>query len=121
MADARTSRSNAPWGWILQAASGLLLVVLLTLHVIAQHFMGRDGLLSYREVVAYLRTPAALVLETLFSATVLYHALSGVRAILLDLGLSRAQQQRLSAWLWVLGTAAFLYGLVLTLSLALRG
>jgi len=120
---ARVTRSTgySPWAWILQAASGILLVVLLTLHLVAQHFVGSEGVLSYQEVVAYLRNPLMLILETAFAATVLFHAFAGLRAILLDLGLSKAQERRVNVGLSVLGVALFLYGLVLTLSIATRG
>jgi len=109
------SRGYSPWAWILQAASGILLVVLLTVHIIAQHFTGSQGVLSYREVIAYLRNPAALALEIIFLACVLFHALGGVRAILLDLGLSEEQEHRVNVSLTVVGVVMFVYGVVLLL------
>lgn len=112
--DAR-SRGYSPWAWILQAASGTLLVVLLTAHIVAQHFFGKEGVLAYQEVIAYLRNPVVFTLETAFAASVLFHALAGIRAILLDLDLSREQEHRVNVGLTVLGVVMFLYGLVLTL------
>jgi succinate dehydrogenase cytochrome b556 subunit len=109
------SRGYSPWAWILQAASGILLVVLLTAHIITQHFTGGEGVLSYDEVVAYLRNPLALVLEVIFLACVLFHALAGVRAILLDLGLSKAQERRVNVSLTVVGVVMFVYGVALLL------
>jgi succinate dehydrogenase hydrophobic anchor subunit len=102
------------WVWIVQALSGLLLVVLVGAHWIAQHYVAADGLRTYAEAVAYLRHPLVFSLEVAFLLTVTVHALLGVRAILLDLGWT-------ARWLnWVLvfiGIATFGYGLELSLSL----
>ena len=65
-------------------------------------------------MVAYLRTPIILVLEVLFLVCVTTHALLGVRAILLDFGLSERAEKRVSQWLTVLGILTFGYGLWLT-------
>jgi len=109
------SRGYSPWAWILQAASGILLVILLTVHFIAQHFTGGEGVLSYHEVIAYLRNPAALLLEVVFLICALFHALGGVRAILLDLGLSEEQERRVNQSLTVVGVVLFVYGVGLLL------
>ncbi len=95
--------------WVWQALSGLLLVFLLGLHLFANHFMA-DGLLTYDDVVAYLSNPLILVLEVLFLAAVLYHAVLGVRAIMLDRGISAQQERTLTRALTVVGVALFLYG-----------
>jgi succinate dehydrogenase cytochrome b556 subunit len=108
------------WAWILQAASGALLVILLALHMTAQHFVAPGGVLNYDEVVAHLKNPIIFVLETAFAGTVLFHAFAGIRAILLDLGLSRVQERPINIVLTVLGIGLFVYGLVLTLAVATR-
>ena len=114
------SRGYSSWAWVLQAISGIVLVVLVTLHMAAQHFSGQQGILGYGEVIAYLRNPVAFVVETVFAATVIFHALAGVRAILIDLGVSGEGERRLSLGLTVLGSAMFLYSLVLTLVVVTR-
>jgi succinate dehydrogenase hydrophobic anchor subunit len=90
------------------------LVLLLGLHFIANHFIAKGGLRDFADVVAYLRTPIILVLEVLFLIVVTSHALLGVRAILLDLGLSDRVEKRLSQVLTVLGVLTVGYGLWLT-------
>jgi len=118
----RVTRSGgySAWAWILQAASGMLLVVLLSLHIIAQHFAVPGGLLDYHEVVAHLRNPVIFVLETAFAGTVLFHAFAGARAILLDLAPSKAQERSINVILTTLGVGLFVYGLVLTLVVVTR-
>jgi succinate dehydrogenase hydrophobic anchor subunit len=90
------------------------LVLLLGLHFIANHFIAKGGLRDFADVVAYLRTPIILVLEVLFLIVMTTHALLGVRAILLDLGLSDRVEKLLSQVLSVLGVLTVGYGLWLT-------
>jgi len=113
MISAVRTRGYSPWSWILQAASGVLLVVLVVLHMVAQHFAA-DGLLDYQGVINHLRNPLVFGLETVFSATVLFHAFAGARAILFDLNLGEEGEHRVTTILTIVGVAMFLYGLVLT-------
>ncbi len=95
--------------WVWQALSGLLLVVLLAVHLIVNHFAA-GGLLTYQQVVAYLSNPWVLGLEILFLATVIFHALAGVRALVLDTGVSAKTARAVTAVLVVLGLLLFGYG-----------
>lgn len=109
-------RDKAVWAWLVQALSGALLVILAGLHMLAQHFTAK-GLLRYEDVVEWLRRPAVFALETAFLAAVLAHALAGVRAVLLDLGLGPVAEKRLTRGLIVVGVMAFGYAVALTWSL----
>ncbi|MGQ9457979.1 MAG: succinate dehydrogenase [Anaerolineae bacterium] len=108
---------QALWAWLIQATSGALLVLLAGLHMLAQHFTAK-GLLRYEDVAAWLRQPPVFALETAFLAAVLVHALAGVRAILLDLGLGPVAARRATLALVALGGVAFLYAVALTWSIA---
>jgi succinate dehydrogenase / fumarate reductase membrane anchor subunit len=114
---APVSGGLATWTWPLQAASGVLLVVLAGLHMLSHHLVAPEGLRTYREVIEYLTTPSVIVLETLFSATVIFHALAGVRSILLDIDALIEHRPTINKVLVVLGLIMFLYGLFLTISL----
>ncbi len=105
------------WGWLLQAVSGILLVVLVGLHWLAQHFLAAGGLRTYADVVAYLRQPIIFGLEVAFLIVVTAHALLGVRAILLDLGLGPRADRLLRWTLLLAGAATIWYGLDLTLAI----
>jgi succinate dehydrogenase hydrophobic anchor subunit len=61
-------------GWIGQAVSGILLIVIVLLHMSLHHFQSQ-GLLSASEVIAQVSNPAFLALEILFVIVVTYHAL----------------------------------------------
>ncbi len=102
------------WLWLLQALSGVALVVLVGLHWVAQHYLAAGGLRTYAEVVAYLQQPVALGLEVAFLVVVTAHALIGVRAIIADLGLSPKWQYSVNLALWMVGALTVLYGMQLT-------
>jgi len=108
-------RQQVPsWGWIWQALTGVGLVILLALHMIAHHFVAEGGIRDYAGVVEYLRNPIIVVLEVLFLVTVTTHALLGVRAIVFDLGLSDQAEKRVSSFLAIVGVLTVAYGIWLT-------
>ena len=100
--------------WLWQVFTGVGLVLLLGLHFIANHFVARGGLRDFQEVVAYLRNPIILGLEVLFLLCVTTHALLGVRAILLDFGLSEPAERRVDRILKATGILTIGYGLAVT-------
>lgn len=107
-------RARPTWGWIWQAVSGVLVLGLITLHMIANHFVVKQGLRDFHDVVVYLSNPIVLVLEVLFLFVVTWHGLLGLRAVLFDFGLSPRTERRITRVLWVLGIAIVVYGLWLT-------
>jgi len=133
MADQRVSRDEAPVGgdagpgqsepmesgtrtvgWLIQVVTGALVLLLVTLHMIANHFIVPNGLRNFSDVVDYLRTPIVLFFEVTFLVVVTWHGLLGLRAVLFDFGLS-ARTERLITWvLTVVGVATVGYGLWLT-------
>jgi succinate dehydrogenase hydrophobic anchor subunit len=106
---AEESKPTAAWLW--QVFTGVGLVVLLGLHMIANHFIAKGGLRDYAAVVSYLRNPVILTLEVLFLICVTTHGLLGVRAIFLDFGLSDRLEKRLTRILNVIGVLTIGYGL----------
>ncbi|MBV8099125.1 MAG: hypothetical protein JOZ31_08205 [Verrucomicrobia bacterium] len=111
-ANAFDQESKPTVAWLWQVVTGIGLVLLLGLHMVANHFIAKGGLRDYAAVVAYLRNPIILVLEVLFLVCVTTHALLGVRAIFLDFGLSDRVEQRLSGVLKWIGVLTIGYGLV---------
>jgi len=102
--------------WIWQALSGLLLVVLLTLHIIVNHFAA-GGLVTYAGIVRYLSNPFILAIEILFLAAVIFHAMAGIRALALDFGISKQTDRSVTWGLSIVGVLMFLYGLWLFTSI----
>ena len=109
---AQEPKASSTWYW--QAFTGVALLLLLGLHFIANHFIATGGIRDFADVVSYLRNPIILVLEVLFLVVVATHAMLGVRAIIMDLGISDQAEKRLSKVLTVVGVLTVGYGLWLT-------
>lgn len=109
-----TQTPRANWNWLWQAVSGIGLIVLVGLHMIAHHFVAPGGIRDFAGVIDYLRNPIIVVLEIAFLITVTAHALLGVRAVLFDLGLSSQAETNITRVLTVIGVLTVSYGLWLT-------
>ncbi len=101
--------------WIGQAITGVLLVILLSLHMIVHHFVVEGGLRTYEQVLAYIGNPLVVTIEILFLAVVTYHAMVGVRAILFDLPLNEQQKGLITRALTVVGVVIVGWGVFLAL------
>lgn len=102
--------------WLLKVVSGVLIVVILIIHLIVNHFVAPEGLLSYAEVVAYYQNPLIPIMEGFFLVFVVVHSLLGIRSILLDLKPSRALMSVIDSSLTLFGLAAIGYGIFLLLA-----
>jgi succinate dehydrogenase / fumarate reductase, membrane anchor subunit len=122
MVEKQLSRERtSSWSWILQAFTGVMLVVLLGLHMVVQHFVVEGGLRRYQQVVEYISNPFVFLLEVSFLVIVTWHALLGVRAILLDLGLKPATEHKWTAALTVFGVVVVSYGIWLSATIVAQG
>ena len=106
-----TQPARQSLSWIWQAVSGILLIVIVFLHMLFQHF--QEGLLSVNEAIAHVASPAIFILELLFVLVVTYHALLGVKSVIFDLKLSDSTRRKVSTGLTILGVVTAIYGIVL--------
>jgi len=113
-------RRSRTWRWT--AISGVSLLVLVTAHMVAHHFVVEQigGLRTYHQVLSYISHPAILVLESAFLVAVTVHAMLGLRSVLYDFGLSARAKRLVSRGLVVLGAVTIAYGFVLLFTLAAR-
>ncbi len=122
MVEKQLTRERASsWSWILQAFTGVMLVVLLGLHMVVQHFVVAGGLRNYQQVVQYISNPFVFLLEIAFLIIVTWHALLGVRAVILDLGLKPATERRVTALLSIIGVITVAYGIWLSATIVAQG
>jgi succinate dehydrogenase / fumarate reductase cytochrome b subunit len=86
------------WAFIAHRLSGLGVLVFLIAHVIDTALIGW-GPAAYNEVIGLYRHPFFRINEVILVALVLYHALNGVRVILVDLipGATRRRKGLLAA------------------------
>ena len=117
----RRGRSSRVWHWT--AGSGMALVLLATMHIVAQHFIVHQtgGLRTYGEVLSYVSNPVIFVLEAAFLVAVTIHGGLGVRGVLYDLDPSPRTRRRIDRCLWVVGAVTIGYGMALLITLTIRG
>ncbi len=113
------SRSRS-WRWT--AWSGVALLVLVTVHMVAHHFVVEEvgGLRTYRQVLRYIANPWIFAIESIFLVVVTIHAMLGLRSVVFDLGLSVSMKRWLNRGLVMLGILTVTYGFVLIGVLASR-
>ena len=92
------------WAWVLQRATGVLLVGYLLLHiaVISTSQLGAD---TFDDVLRFVQLPIFAALNVALIAIVLYHTFNGVRVILFDVGVG-IRRQAAAFWTCVVLTAA---------------
>lgn len=93
------------WAWVLHRISGATIFFFLFVHVLDTALV-RVGPQAYDEVVAIYKTPVVSLMEFGLVAAVLFHALNGVRVILIDFWSEGTRYQRLM--LWVVGVVFLL-------------
>ena len=115
----RPTRSRS-WRWT--AVTGVALLALVTIHMVAHHFVVDEigGLRTYQHVLDYIATPVIFVIEGVFLVVVTAHAMLGLRSVLFDLGPSERMRRLAERGLVVLGIATVAYGFVLIGVLASR-
>jgi succinate dehydrogenase cytochrome b subunit len=115
---ARRHHTPPAWLWVVQVGTGLLLLVLLTAHMIAQHYVARAGLRTYAEVMSWIGNPLVFTVELAFLITVTWHALVGLHGIMLDFAPDERTERILSRFLVALGIGTVGYGTWLLVTLA---
>ena len=108
--------------WKATAYTGAALLVLVTIHMVAHHFVVEEvgGLRTYAQVLDYISNPIMFVIEIAFLVVVTTHAMLGLRSVLFDFGLSVKAKRRVARGLLILGILTIAYGVTLIGVLASR-
>jgi succinate dehydrogenase hydrophobic anchor subunit len=112
--EGRPSNTNSTLSWFIQAGLGIMLVILLGVHLIANHWIAPQGLLGYEDVIRYFNVPGIAPMELSFLIVVTAYCLLGIYSILLDLNLSSRIKTFCKWLLIVIGVTTVLYGVRLT-------
>lgn len=107
--------------WLYKIVAGVFIVVLLGVHFVVNHLVAPEGLLTYQEVVRYYTHPIVPIMEIIFLAFVVSHALVGLRSILLDLNPSDKILKIVDRVFIVAGIGFIVYGTWLILLIVQRG
>ena len=93
------------WSWVLHRITGATVFFFLFVHVLDTALV-RVSPQAYNEVVETYKTPIIGLMELGLVAAVLYHALNGVRLILIDFWWKGPRYQRQMLWavavIWLL-------------------
>lgn len=114
----RTARRDSTGAyWLIQAITGLLLIFLLGLHMVAHHFVVEGGLRNFEEVIDYISNPVIFTLEVLFLIVVTPHAMLGLQSIVIDLGPSESATRTITWFFRILTIVIIAYGIWLAVAL----
>jgi succinate dehydrogenase / fumarate reductase membrane anchor subunit len=109
------------WLWLIKIISGLLIIVILIVHFIVNHFIAEGSLMTYSDIAVYYSNPLIPLMEIAFLVFVVTHALLGLRSIILDLHPSRAVLGAVNWVFTIVGLASIVYGIWLIQVIVSRG
>jgi succinate dehydrogenase / fumarate reductase cytochrome b subunit len=99
------------WPWLGQRVTAVLVIVTITVHLLLTHYVA-VGELSFDNIGDRLAGGAVLVNDIVLLVAVVFHALNGLRMVVLDWGLSGVAGRRVfDAVLWLVGIATVAYGI----------
>ena len=86
------------WSWVLHRITGATIFFFLFVHVLDTALV-RVSPQAYNEVIETYKTPIVGLMEVGLVAAVLFHALNGIRVILIDFWEKGPRYQRLMLWI----------------------
>jgi succinate dehydrogenase / fumarate reductase, cytochrome b subunit len=86
------------WSWVLHRITGAAIFFFLFVHVLDTALV-RVSPAAYNEVIETYKSPIVGLMEAGLVAAVLYHALNGIRVILIDFWQHGPRHQRLMLWI----------------------
>jgi succinate dehydrogenase / fumarate reductase cytochrome b subunit len=88
------------WSWVAQRITGVLTFFFLFAHVLDTALV-RVSPNAYDKVISLYKNPLVNVMELGLVGAILYHALNGLRVMLVDFWAKGARHQRLMLWVIV--------------------
>lgn len=114
-------RGETTWLWLLKIITGVLVVVILGVHLVVNHLVSPDGMLTFQEVVIYVSNPWVALMEGTFLVLAVFHALLGVRSVVLDFHPSQRLIKGMDIVFSVVGVVAVIYGIWLLRAIQAHG
>ena len=100
------------WSWVAHRVTGVLIFFFLFVHVI-DTALDRVSPADYDKVVATYKNPVVNLLEYGLVAAILFHALNGLRVVLVDFWAKGPKYQRQMLWsvvrIWIVLMAGAFY------------
>ncbi len=95
------------WSWVLHRITGVAIFFFLLVHIMDTALVRIDPA-AYNGVIGTYKTPIIGLGELGLVAAILFHALNGIRVILIDFWRKGAKYQNVMFWI-VVGLAALLF------------
>ena len=99
-----------PTAWLLQRISAVILFVLLLLHFVTYHFLGKGKAVDYHWVMSKVGNWWFPLLQFAFLVTALYHGLNGLWSVLEDYTTNRYGRLAWHGLLLAVGLALLFVG-----------
>ncbi len=106
--------------WLLNRATGIAITFYLVLHIWVIHHLA-EGPQGFDRVMGFVQQPLFKLAEIGLLGVVLFHAMNGVRILVIEWGGGARIQKRLFWWVMAVGIALFLFGAWPILSSAVTG
>lgn len=100
-------KDSGSWAWILHRITGIALIGYLFMHVYSLSPLSK-GEAAFNSAVEVYTTPFFMVLEWFLFAFVLFHALNGIRIVIVDWADGSKYHKLLYRACWVVGIFLFL-------------
>ncbi len=118
MAEAKiaTSRVAGTWPWFFQRLSAVLLVVLLAVHIVIDHFWDMSSSTSELSVANIHVRLASLVwvaVDWSLLGFVLFHGLNGTRTVMFDFDMFMKHKRLVDVGMWALGITMLIWGIII--------
>lgn len=94
-------KHSGSWAWILHRFTGLGLTVYILIHIIALTGLLK-GEAAFNEEMKFFSSPLFLFFEWLLGSLVMYHALNGIRIVIVDFGNGARYQKQMLAFVYIL-------------------
>lgn len=99
--------------WVMQRVTAVLVAVFIGAHIWILHFTAEATSgqpMTFDAVRQRMASPWYETLDVLLLAATVYHALNGVRGVLLDWGVGVKSEKALTGTLYVIGAAMVAFG-----------
>jgi succinate dehydrogenase / fumarate reductase membrane anchor subunit len=109
-----TTKVAGSWPWFLQRVTAVLLVVLLAVHIVIDHFWNMSTLdLKVSSIHVRLGQLIWIGVDWSMLAVVLFHGLNGTRTVMFDFDMFIKRKKWVDVGLWILGVAMLVWGMII--------
>ncbi|MBN2203459.1 MAG: succinate dehydrogenase, hydrophobic membrane anchor protein [Thermoleophilia bacterium] len=98
------------WPWLGQRVTAVLVLVTIMIHLILTHLFA-SAPLTFDDIGQRLASGAVLLNDALLLFAVVFHALNGVRMVVLDYAHLGKGRRAFDALLWAVGAVSVIYGI----------